>query len=335
MQELAFSIRAAKLSGATLVFRPYASERDMALSTDLKKYFHASYEWANSVLGLTQLFRELGAIVSSQPAAVAFKSYQLASPKCQKVLFAKIHGGANTSDNTRCCNLYFDNLGVNPWNEKYELAQAQFAECARVASPILGTWMNFDPFAQDAAVVKVVIHVRRGDLQGKWPTYTFLFDALAPIFRMYQSSVYVIGGGDKENKRDGEHEVGKSISAILSSLNLTTTVRTPFTSPLQAFLFMMHADVLVSSGSSFCQAAVTFSPKPVFVAHYMLKGSVGVDTLKNTIEVNGATGKLTLSAKTRLWTQLLLKLWKRGVRLKTNNEMKHLLPAYDEVSAAE
>ena len=331
--ELMFLVRAARKSSAVPVFEPFEPPvtgfkwlKQSITGSKPQKAEHGHYEWANELLGLPPLF-EAFAAVSAPSSGPSF-----ANAKRMKELAGMKHRrGQCGSGDKDCCGVYLTDLpcGTNCWEGGMLLAQDEFASCARVASRVLGTWVQLSPFSQQQQeTVNVVVHVRVGDFGqgngggGRWPTYEHLVAALAPVCAAYRCAVRVIGGGSFEQagKEETAGKLGGSVSADLMDLlhkqNLSATVTSHTDSAAEALLLMMHADVLVSSGSSFPIIASVFSDVPVLIDWRGGKGAaqherVTTHFLSGSVLVD-ISGELSRANVFQLHTRLLPKLWARG-----------------------
>ena len=340
--ELMFLVRAARQSSAVPVFELFEPPvtgfkwlKQSITGSKPQKAEHGHYEWANELFGLQPLFKAFAAV--SPPSS----GPSLANAKRMKALAGLQHrtGQCETGDKN-CCGVYLTDLpcGINCWEGGMLLAQDEFASCARVASRALGTWVQHSPFSQQQQeTVNVVVHVRVGDFGsgggGRWPTYEHLVAALAPVCAAYKCAVHIAGGGSFEQagKEDTAGNLGGSVSAELIHLlhrhNLSATVTSHTSSAVETLLLMMHADVLVSSGSSFPIIASVFSSAPVLVDWRGGKGAaqherVTTHFLRGSVLVD-ISGELSRVNVFQLHTYLLPKLWARGFHhLNLTNEKK-------------
>ena len=336
--ELMFLVQAAAKNFAVPVFEPFAPPAVDAkwLKKIGQTAHHGHYEWANDLFGLPALFKSFA--VASLPSSGS----SLMGAKRMKELNGLKHrsGQCGENDDKSCCGVYLTKLpcAANCWVGGSLLAADEFASCARVASPILGTWMQKSPFTQQKhKTVNIVVHLRVGDVGGVWPTYEHLVAALAPVCSAYKCAMHLIGGGDKKLAGVDETagKVGGSVKSALHGLlrkrwALATTVTSHTGSAKEALLMMMHADVLVSSGSSFPIVAAVFSDTPVLIdwrggksaafgepiTTHFLRGSVIVDI----------SGKLSNAAIFQLHTSLLPKMWKRGFHRLSLKDEKQFFP---------
>jgi hypothetical protein len=67
----------------------------------------------------------------------------------------------------------------------------EFGRCAQLASPLFGMWTRTYPFA-DHTALQIVVHIRTGGLNLRWPSYARLINELAPVLQSYKSVMHIV-----------------------------------------------------------------------------------------------------------------------------------------------
>ena len=142
-------------------------------------------------------------------------------------------------------------------------AFSRFSPCLRSIGLVYGSWVHRSPF-EDVEYFNVVWHVRVGDVALHPPGDTFyehVLEGLSPVLTDFKR-VKIFFLAEWTLLKDGE--MG-NYTRFLSQLAFNFEV--DFVEPQisSALLFMMHADILVGSGSSLPLAAALFSTHATYV----------------------------------------------------------------------
>jgi hypothetical protein len=146
---------------------------------------------------------------------------------------------------------------------------ASYAPCLRQSALCFGDWVTQAqdvPF--DSAAVNVAWHIRVGSGGYYYTTssnfYGEVLGFMAPFLRSRKTIHYLIGGSgwERENSDYVSH-----FQSIVSNMGLSTLWKVVplFLSVKDSLLYMMSADILVSSSSSFTNIAALFSAFPVVI----------------------------------------------------------------------
>lgn len=146
----------------------------------------------------------------------------------------------------------------------------EFSPCFRQSALCYGDWVHHArglPF--DPAVVNVAWHIRVGSGGYYYTTssnfYREVLGFMAPFLRGRRSVQYLIGGNGWDNEH-GDFVV--HIQSIVSDLELSAECQVVpvFSSVKDSLLYLMSADVTVSTSSSFSDIAALFSSFPVYIS---------------------------------------------------------------------
>ena len=137
----------------------------------------------------------------------------------------------------------------------------RFAPCFRKLAEEEGTWINRRPVQlTDQNIVHVVWHVRVGDIEPHKPGdgyYKRLIESLEPLLQDASSSKhYVLADWehiDEEKLTEFKRDFWQ-LDAEFLSLSIE-----------DAFLYFLHADILIGGGSSFPRVATLFSTNLTYV----------------------------------------------------------------------
>lgn len=173
---------------------------------------------------------------------------------------------------------------------------ATYAPCLRQSALCFGDWVSKAqalPF--DAAVVNIVWHIRAGD---KWPYepssryFREVFSYMLPFMRERRAKHWLVGG-------DVYHFFYLGVpywnlfESMIAEYGLSSTHEfiTKFLTVQESLLYMMAADVLVSTSSSFSDIAALFSAFPVVINPPPMHGfsSSWIEYLPDGIFVDGWT----------------------------------------------
>ena len=207
------------------------------------------------------------------------------------------------------------------------LSTYEFGRCAQLASPLFGMWTRTYPFA-DRAALQIVVHIRTGDLNLRWPSYARLINVLTPVLQSYKSVIHIVckeGSDDKFIEKVQLH-ISSLVEKAVPRRNSCVVVIERTGTVQRALLMMMHSDVLVSAGSSFTSIVGTFSNRPIYIERFGSK----YESEANELTASDFAGEITSGSgfihnkyalhhrnitevKFALLTQLLPRLWQRGL----------------------
>jgi hypothetical protein len=173
----------------------------------------------------------------------------------------------------------------------------EYAPCLRRSALCHGDWVQqalelpFDP-----TVVNVAWHIRVGSGGYYYTTssnfYREVLGFMTPFLRGRKSVQYLVGGNGWEQQH-GEYVA--HFQAIVSDLGLASLchVVPVFLSVKDSLLYLMTADVTVSSSSSFTDIAALFSSFPVFINPPPKHGAADnmLEYLPDGVYVDGWTWK--------------------------------------------
>jgi hypothetical protein len=239
--EVLFWLRYARLEQAALLFEPLG-----AVVSNHK----ASYEFSNSFFGLKEAMESMHGVI------VAGSDTNTSRLQCARV----VRPGYTDCDAVCSCDCFFA--------ARMSKLFAEYAPCLRQTSLCYGDWVSQArslPFNPE--VVNVAWHIRVGDLhlyEAASNFYSEVLGFMAPFLRGRKSVHYLIGG----NGWDREHGVYVvRLRSIISDLGLAgaSTVEPVFLSAKDSLLYLMSADITVSTSSSFSDIASLFSAFPVAI----------------------------------------------------------------------
>ena len=146
---------------------------------------------------------------------------------------------------------------------------ASYAPCLRQSALCFGDWVTQArdvPF--DSAVVNVAWHIRVGSGGNYYTTsskfYGEVLGFMAPFLRSRKTIHYLIGGSGWEQENS---DYVLHFQTIISNMGLSTLWKVVplFLSVKDSLLYLMSADIVVSSSSSFTDIAALFSAFPVVI----------------------------------------------------------------------
>jgi hypothetical protein len=271
MFEVLMWIRFAHLERASFLFEPFS-----AVSSE---HGH-SYEFSNAFFGLVEAVQSMRGIVLKND------SDSVLAHSCEDI--KRPHWGD--------CGVIVSgvNCFVSPLMSKllYE-----YAPCLRQSALCYGEWVQAArelPF--DPSVVNIAWHIRVGSGGNYYTTSSSLYQEvlgfMAPFLRGRKSVHHLVGGNNWEK----EHvEYVAHMQAIISDLGLSSFshVVPVFLSVKDSLLYLMAADVSVSTSSSFTDIAALFSSFPVFISPPPKHGASAnmLEYLPDGVYVDGWTWK--------------------------------------------
>lgn len=275
MSEVLMWLRFAHLEQASLLYEPFSA-------VPSAEHGH-SYEFSNEFFGLVEAVRSMrGIVLDNNPGSVP--SYSCENIKMPGWNDCGIPG--NTGVDSDC---FGSPLMTDLFHE--------YAPCLRQSALCHGEWVQqarelpFDP-----TVVNVAWHIRVGSGGYYYTTsssfYREILGFMAPFLRGRKSVQYLVGGSGWEK----EHvEYVAHIQAIVSNLGLSSLchVVPVFLSVKDSLLYLMTADVSVSTSSSFSDIAALFSSFPVFINPPPKHGAAAnmLEYLPDGVYVDGWTWK--------------------------------------------
>jgi hypothetical protein len=185
---------------------------------------------------------------------------------------------------------------------------ASYAPCLRQSALCFGDWVSqARALPLDPAVVNVAWHIRVGSGGYYYTTsssfYREVLGFMAPFLRGRKCVHHLIGGAgwDRENGEYVAH-----IGSIISDLGLSAVsqVSPLFLSVKDSFLYLMSADVAISTSSSFSDIAALFSSFPVFISPPPKHGTADnwFEFLPDAVYVDGSLYKQKQSGYiTNVW----------------------------------
>ena len=236
-----FWLRYARLEQASLLFEPLGA---------VVSNHRASYEFSNSFFGLKE------AVESMHGVVVAGADTNTSGLNCTRV----VRPGYTDCDAVCACDCFFAT--------RMRKLFAEYAPCLRQTSLCYGDWVSQAlnlPFNPE--LVNVAWHIRVGDLhlyEAASNFYSEVLGFMAPFLRGRKSVHFLIGG----NGWDMEHGAYVvRLRSIISDLGLdgASTVEPVFLSVKDSLLYLMSADITVSTSSSFSDIASLFSAFPVAI----------------------------------------------------------------------
>ena len=210
-----------------------------------------SYEWANTFFGLDR------AVHSMRGIAVDNIDKTNLTQHCDDIKRPE-WGKCGTAASANCFK--------SPQMMKLF---ASYAPCLRQSALCFGDWVTQArdvPF--DSAVVNVAWHIRVGSGGYYYTTsskfYGEVLGFMAPFLRSRKTVHHLIGGSGWEQESSG---YVLHFQNIISNMGLSTLWKAVplFLSVKDSLLYMMSADILVSSSSSFTDIAALFSAFPVVI----------------------------------------------------------------------
>ena len=245
MSEVLMWLRYAHLEHSSFVFEPF--------SAVVSNEHGVSYEFSNSFFGL------VGAVQSMHGIVVSDFNADLKRHHCDDV---KRPGWLD-------CGV--SGSSINCWvSPRMTKLFASYAPCLRQSALCFGDWVSqARALPLDPAVVNVAWHIRVGSGGYYYTTsssfYREVLGFMAPFLRGRKCVHHLIGGAgwDRENGEYVTH-----IGSIISDLGLSAVsqVSPLFLSVKDSFLYLMSADVAISTSSSFSDIAALFSSFPVFIS---------------------------------------------------------------------
>ena len=243
LSELVFALQLASFQNAALKMKPF----DDVISTDSGD----SYRFLNSLLGLDFLWRN-SQFDTSQLRRVPF-SFSGSDPGQCDLIFHGRYGDCKGGGKMGCFN-----------SPVQRLAFSRFAPCLQDISKS-GTWAKRRPKELSSEEFNVVWHVRLGDIGNPDVElhkpgdgyYENISTLLAPTFKAAkQVKHYVLSTWSMLEDSASERYETMFTYLLDSPIFLNVDVE-------DAFLYFLHADVLVGSGSSFPTVAPLFSSSVV------------------------------------------------------------------------
>jgi hypothetical protein len=145
-----------------------------------------------------------------------------------------------------------------------QLAFSKLAPCFRSESFLNGKWKSASPFLQSEFETEIVWHIRVGDREPHPvgdPFYRNLFRDLNAVLQANKTRVHFIAEWSilSTEKR---HDYQKFLEEVMGH---TWKMRFASLSLLETLAHMMHANLLIGSGSSLPTVAALFSDKPLYV----------------------------------------------------------------------
>jgi hypothetical protein len=239
--EVLFWLRYARLEQAALLFEPLGA---------VVSNHRASYEFSNPFFGLKEAMESMRGII------VTGADTNTSGLQCKRILRPMYMD----CDAVCACDCFFATRMIKLF--------AEYAPCLRQTSLCYGDWVSQArnlPFNPE--VVNVAWHIRVGDLHTYEAASNFYAEVLgfmAPFLRGRKSVHYLIGGNGWDREH-GAYVAG--VRSIVSDLGLAgaSTVEPVFLSVKDSLLYLMSADITVSTSSSFSDIASLFSAFPVAI----------------------------------------------------------------------
>ena len=236
ISEMVFFIHLSALHGAAYAIKPFARKL-----SDHK----ASHEFVNGLLGLHSLFtdNEFNELEVDSMANVR-------TDECGVLL----EGG------------YLDCPGGDCFKSPVMMgAFRKYTPCLQRLSQLHGTWPTLNPFSPAHQILNVAWHVRVGDRSPHLSDDDF-FKNLFETLHHHTASVgkqchhYVLGEWTRvDNKLRDEY------TAMFKGFLRGQRLRVLDLDLKKTLLYMLHADLLVGSGSSLSEIVPLFSRKPLYV----------------------------------------------------------------------
>jgi hypothetical protein len=271
MSEVLMWLRFAHLEKASFLYEPFSS----AVSVE----HHNSYEFSNAFFGLVAAVRSMhGTVIDDNASKLAHTCEKVKKPNWMDC-------GIPGSDVSCFVSLRMTRLFY------------EYAPCLRQSALCYGDWVDqarslpFNP-----TLVNVAWHIRIGSGGYYYTTssnfYREVLGFMAPFLSGRKSVQYLIGGNGWE-KEHGDFVA--HIQSIISGLKLSSLsqVVPVFLSVKDSLLYMMSADITVSTSSSFSDIAALFSSFPVYISPPPKHG-VGANMLEylpDGVYVDGWTWK--------------------------------------------
>lgn len=235
LSELVFFAQLSKYYGATLVIEPFSSKLSSHGSSHL---------FVNSFLGLQNILSDL----------------DVRSLKLNSTLLSDV-------SNEECGVLFEGGFRDCPGADCFQTPLmrsvfANFAPCLRYLSTRDGTWRDNNPYKDHT--FNVVWHVRVGDrvphdihdvyFQNIYAGMRSIFD-LAPVVHHYVLGDWFSTGAHKR----------QAFKSKFTELLGSDNVHFPRLSLKETLTYMLHASVLIGSGSSLSAIVPLFSDKPMYL----------------------------------------------------------------------
>jgi len=296
--ELLFGLRKAHSYGLAYMFEPFghsATHRD-------------NYTAINELLGLPALFQAVGGIN---------KSWTEQLVNTMNAEWTQLNPRVGPGDTARKCNAFYQSGGYHTCysdpkdhNCFYAPESAHLfedaSECLRMASREFGTAFDKCVFLKDPSAtlprdtLYVVWHVRLGDMTLHSPddaSYNVVLHQLRNIAPSYKIRIFLVGKGDT-----GSNGTSRVTSQYVDQLRAHVDtvwngsedqyrpgVIAPYFTFEDVFLAMMHADVLIGSGSSMPAIAALVSSVPLFFNHVPKHGyNFGAEMTTNDVDMESS-----------------------------------------------
>jgi hypothetical protein len=259
---------------------PHVIERNSSLESNGSD---ASFEWVDNFFGLEAVFRGLKSIVVREKSEALSACSRLVHPimnPCDVVPIGFTEGN-ETLSSSDCFS-----------SPKTKLLFSDLAPCLRQNALCHGRWtsqaLNL-PFK--ASAVNVIWLVTTGISCDNSASCGFdreVLGYMAPLLRGRKSSHYIIGGADWEMQ---SINYVSHIHSIISELGLTKFCQVSLLSlsVKDSVLYMMSADVVLSSSSSLAHVAALFSSFPVVITPHPEDGDNMFHYLPDAVYVDGWT----------------------------------------------
>jgi len=275
MSEVLMWLRFAHLEQASFLYEPFSA-------VPSAEHGH-SYEFSNAFFGLVQAVQSMrGVVLNNDPGNVPVYI-------CEDVRRPGWNDCGIPGDTGFDSDCFVSPLMTDLFYE--------YAPCLRQSALCHGDWVQqarelpFDP-----TVVNVAWHIRVGSGGNYYTTssnfYREMLGFMAPFLRGRKSVQYLVGGNGWENEH---REYVSHIQAVVSDLGLSYLchVVPVFLSVKDSLLYLMTADVSVSTSSSFTDIAALFSSFPVFINPPPKHGAAAnmLEYLPDGVYVDGWTWK--------------------------------------------